>query len=184
MQNKTIFFGFPWKMISKRRETNGQRIIWCHRLNARSYYCPDLYSDLTPTSCFCTLKKKTDKKNAWTHLATRWLQKNWVLEGWQEGGWVVGGLGWRPPPTDTTSVERGTVPRSSPRVVGRPHLIPLDSPLIGLRTRQPKKHCNNRKSCPFTSNFRSSCHHLSSFCPTPPPSSSIEEVIHKKHFYK
>ena len=94
---------------------------------------------------------------------------------------MVGGLGWRPPPTDTTSVERGTVPRSSPRVVGRPHLIPLDSPLIGLRTRKPKNHCNNRKSCQSTSNFRSSCHHLSYFCPTPPSSSSSEGVIHEQH---
>ena len=140
--------------------------------------------ELNTNFLFLYISKRQDKKNAWTHLATRWLQKNWVLEGWQEGGWVVGGLGWRPPPTDTTSVERGTVPRSSPRVVGRPHLIPLDSPLIGLRTRQPKRHCNNRKSCPFTSNFRSSCHHLSSFCPTPPPSSSSEEVLHEQHLYK
>ena len=44
-----------------------------------------------------------------------------------------------------------------------------------------KKHCNNRKSCPFTSNFRSSCHHLSYFCPTPPSSSSSEGVIHEQH---
>ena len=66
---------------------------------------------------------------------------------------MVGGLGWRPPPTDTTSVERGTVPRSSPRVVGRPHLIPLDSPLIGLRTRQPKNIATIVKAAPSQVTF-------------------------------
>ena len=72
---------------------------------------------------------------------------------------MVGGLGWRPPPTDTTSVERGTVPRSSPRVVGRPHLIPLDSPLIGLRTRQPKNIATIAKASPSQVTFD----HQSSF---------------------
>ena len=140
--------------------------------------------ELNTNFLFLYISKRQDKKNAWTHLATRWLQKNWVLEGWQEGGWVVGGLGWRPPPTDTTSVERGTVPRSSPRGVGRPHLIPLDSPLIGLRTRQLKNIATIAKASPFTGNFRSSCHHLSSFCSTPPPSSLSEEVIHEQHLYE